>query len=177
MTENEAGTPIYRPITSDRDRLPVWVLLLSGFLIAGAALYFLTNLGPVDQRGVAGPGSGSGPPPSGGVASPGASGAPSGAPVNVRAALQIVERAGCQGCHGPELEGQGMFPNLHGVSEGPVSDNLQQLGADHPDDWANLWIAGDSPEVEGIDRRGMPVFAGQLTPEEIDLIVEYLKSL
>ena len=166
--------PVYRPIETQRDRLPVWVLLLSGLLVVGAALYFVTNLGPLADGATAGGGPGGSP---GGSGAPAGSGAASGEPVNVRAALQIIERAGCQGCHGQELEGQASFPSLHGVSEGPVSDNLHELAQAHPDDWPNLWIAGDSPDVAAIDRGGMPVFADKLSPEEIDLIVEYLRSL
>ena len=30
-------------------------------------------------------------------------------------------------CHGPDLGGSGDFPSLHGVAEGPVSENLQDL--------------------------------------------------
>jgi hypothetical protein len=66
------------------------------------------------------------------------------------------------------------------VAGGPVSENLQQLGEDHPDTWANLWIDGTVPEVEGIDRLGMPAFGGpggQLTTEEIGVIVDFLLTL
>ena len=86
----------------------------------------------------------------------------------------------CAACHGDNLEGQGSFPSLHGVAGGPVSDNLQQLGTDYPDTWANLWIDGTGPEVRGIDRFGMPQFGGaggQLTTEEIATIVDFLKTL
>ena len=160
--------PYYRPIESRRDRLPGWLLVFAGVLLVGAALYFVTNLSPVSQEATAGAPTGSG--------GPQASGAATGE-VDTDAALALIERGGCQDCHGPELAGQGNFPSLAGVAEGPVSDNLQELGAAHPDDWAHLWIAGDDPEVADLDRRGMPVFADEYTPEEIDLIVEYLKSL
>ena len=165
----QPGLPAYRPITSRRDSLPAWLLLLSAGLLALGAVYFLTNLAPADG-GLAGGGPGS---------SPGASGPPAtgGVAVDVAAAQALIEEGGCQGCHGEDLTGQGMFPPLDRVAEGPVSDNLQELGAAHPEDWANLWIAGDSPEVSGLDRRGMPTFAERFTPEEIELIVEYLKSL
>jgi mono/diheme cytochrome c family protein len=83
----------------------------------------------------------------------------------------------CTACHGADLSGGGNFPNLHGVKDGPVSENLQQLAADHPDDWIHLWIDGTTPETEGLDRGGMPAFGEQLSPEQIDSIVAYLKSL
>ena len=63
------------------------------------------------------------------------------------------------------------------MAEGPVSDNLQDLGAEHPDDWAQLWIHGTNEEVAGLDRRGMPTFSERFTTEEIDLIVRYLQGL
>ena len=166
-----ADGPYYRPIETQRDRLPAWVLALAGLLVLGAALYFVTNLSPPTQEGTAGGGRAA---PSGSVA-PGATGAP--AEVDVDAATALIERGGCQQCHGPDLGGQASFPSLHGVADGPVSDNLQELGAAHPDEWAQLWIAGDSEEVADLDRRGMPAFADEYTPEEIDLIVQYLKTL
>ena len=92
----------------------------------------------------------------------------------------LIAQAGCQVCHGPDLSGQGIFPSLHGIAAGPKSVNLQQLAADHPDDWPNLWIDGTGPEVAGLDRAGMPVFgppAGLLTTDEIGTIVEYLLTL
>ena len=160
--------PAYRPITSRRDSLPWWVVLLSGALVLLGAFYFVTNLAPP------------GGPLTGGSPSPGASGPPAtdaGEPVDVAAAQSLIEEGGCQGCHGANLEGQGSFPALTAVAEGPVSDNLQDLGREHPDDWAQLWIHGTNEEVAGIDRLGMPTFSERFTPEEIDLIVRYLKTL
>jgi mono/diheme cytochrome c family protein len=57
-----------------------------------------------------------------------------------------------------------------------VSENLQDFAAEHPENWAELWIAGGS-EVEGIDRMGMPAYGDQFSPEQIASIVAYLKSL
>ncbi len=75
----------------------------------------------------------------------------------------------------------GVGPNLHGVADGPTSENLQDLYADHPDDWANIWIAGTDPAVsDPAMRNGMPAFGGppyNLTEEEIATIVDYLKTL
>ena len=92
-------------------------------------------------------------------------------------AQAIIQQALCQSCHGPDLGGQASFPSLHGVKDGPVSENLQQLGADYPEDWANLWIAGTDPAVAGLDRGGMPPFGNTLSAEEIATVVEYLKTL
>jgi mono/diheme cytochrome c family protein len=147
---------VHTPIASRTGRVPAWSLGLSAVMFLAGAIYFATNL-----SGANGPIIGS-PEPSGGGG---------------RNAASIIKAAGCQACHGPDLAGQGIFPSLHGVKDGPASENLKQLGTDHPDDWANLWIAGTDPAVTGIDRGPMPVFGETLTPEEIATVVEYLKTL
>jgi mono/diheme cytochrome c family protein len=126
------------------------------FLVGG--VYFAGNL------------SGENPPIVGGP-SPSAGGGGS------AVAQAILAQAGCQSCHGPDLAGQGGFPSLHGVKDGPVSANLQDLYAEHPDNWAELWIAGTDPAVASLDRGGMPAFGDSLTPEQIAIVVEYLKTL
>jgi mono/diheme cytochrome c family protein len=151
---------VHTPIESRTRGIPSWALFLTGVMFLAGALFFATNL------------NGSNPPILG---TPQPSG--SGGGLN---AVSIVKAAGCQACHGPDLAGQAAFPSLHGVKNGPVSENLKQLGTAHPDDWANLWIAGTDPAVAGIDRGGMPVFAGpptNLSPEEIAAVVDYLKTL
>jgi mono/diheme cytochrome c family protein len=145
-----------------RNALPRWALGLTVLIFLVGGVYFAGNLSGEN------PPIGGGPSPSAGAS--GGGGGP-------EAALAIIQQAGCQVCHGPDLAGQGNFPNLHGVRNGPTSKNLQDLGAAHPDDWANLWIAGTDPEVAGLDRGGMPVFGEQLTPEQIETVVEYLKTL
>lgn len=145
---------VHTPIASRTRGIPRWALGLTGVVFLAGLMFFGTNL------------SGANPPifgtpvPSGGLN-----------------AVGIIRAAGCQACHGPDLEGQGNFPSLHGVKDGPISDNLQQLGTDHPDDWADLWIAGTDPAVVDLDRGGMPVFGDSLSAEEIAAVVEYLKTL
>ena len=146
---------VHTPIGSRTGGIPGWALAVTGVMLLAGAVFFATNLG------------GSNPPILG-------SPEPSGGGLN---AVSIIKAAGCQSCHGPDLAGQASFPNLHGVKNGPTSENLQQLGADHPEDWANLWIAGTDPAVAGIDRGGMPVFGEQLSADEIATVVEYLKTL
>ncbi|HEV8252934.1 MAG TPA: cytochrome c [Candidatus Limnocylindria bacterium] len=149
---------IHTPIESRERGVPRWALAMTGVMLLAGAAFFATNL------------NGSNPPIGGGPS-------PSGGGLN---AVSIIKAAGCQNCHGPDLAGQGPFPSLHGVKDGPTSENLQQLGTDHPDDWANLWIAGTDPAVADLDRGGMPVFGGpptNLTAEEIATVVEYLKTL
>jgi len=138
---------VHTPIESRTRGIPRWALGMSSVMFLVGAVFFATNLGGTPE--------------------------PSGAGRNAAA---IIRAAGCQSCHGPDLAGQGAFPDLHGVKDGPVSANLQQLGIDQPDDWANLWIAGTDPAVAGLDRGGMPEF-GSLTAEEIATVVEYLKTL
>jgi mono/diheme cytochrome c family protein len=146
---------VHTPIESRERGVPRWALAVTGVMLLAGAAFFATNLNGSN-------------PPIGGEPSP------SGGGLN---AVSIIKAAGCQNCHGPDLAGQGPFPNLHGVKNGPTSENLQQLGTDHPDDWANLWIAGTDPAVADLNRSGMPVFGETLSPEEIATVVEYLKTL
>ena len=149
---------VHTPIESRTSGIPRWALALSGVMFLAGAVFFATNLAGAN-------------PPIGGTPQPSGGG---------RNAVSIVKASNCQACHGPDLAGQAIFPDLHGVKDGPVSANLKQLGTDHPDDWADLWIAGTDPAVAALDRGGMPVFAGapfNLTAEEIATVVEYLKSL
>ena len=151
---------VHTPIESRERGVPRWALASTGVMLLAGAVFFATNLGGSN-------------PPIGGEPLPSGSGGG----LN---AVSIIKAAGCQSCHGPDLAGQGPFPSLHGVKDGPTSENLQQLGTDHPDDWANLWIAGTDPAVADIDRGQMPVFGGpptNLTAEEIAAVVEYLKTL
>jgi mono/diheme cytochrome c family protein len=142
---------VHTPIDSLTPGIPRWAMAFSAVMLLAGALFFALNLN--------------------------AESAPNPADAE---AIRIVKAAGCQACHGPDLAGVAAFPNLHGVKDGPVSDNLQQLGSDHPDDWANLWIAGTDPAVANIDRGGMPVFGGDpynLSAADIATVVEYLKTL
>lgn len=146
---------VHTPIPSRTRGVPRWALGMTGVVFLAGLTFLGTNL------------SGANPPI---IGTP----VPSDGGLN---AVGIIRAAGCQSCHGPDLEGQGNFPSLHGVKDGPISDNLRQLGTDHPDDWANLWIAGTDPAVADLDRGGMPPFGDTLSAEEIAAVVEYLKTL
>jgi mono/diheme cytochrome c family protein len=150
------------PIEVRSRAIPSWAIGLTVLVFLVGGVYLAGNL------------TGENPPI---LAAPSGSGG-SGGPNLEQQARQIIAKAQpqCTACHGDDLTG-GVGPNLHGVAGGPVSENLQKLGADHPDDWANLWIDGTGPEMEGLDRGGMPTFGSQLSPEEIATVVEYLKSL
>ena len=157
------ASPPYTPIEA-RDRgLPPWALGLTVFLFLVGGVYFLSNLAG-ENPAFAFPG----------ATAPAAG--PSGEP-DPAVGEALIADAGCQGCHGQDLAGQASFPSLLGVSDGPVSENLQDFGAEHPDDWIHLWIDGTTPETEGIDRMGMPAFGDSLSPEQIDAIVAYLRGL
>jgi mono/diheme cytochrome c family protein len=154
----------YPPIPVSQRRIPAWATWLTVFAFLVGGVYLVSNLqGPT---GPIGPG-----------ASPGSPGASPGVDPAQALALMNGVIPQCQSCHGPNLEGSGAFPALTGVAEGPVSENLQQLGEEHPDDWAVLWIEGTDPAVQGLDRMGMPAFAEQLSRVEIEIIVAYLKTL
>jgi mono/diheme cytochrome c family protein len=149
------------PIEVGSRTVPGWAIGLTVLVFLVGGVYLAGNL------------SGENPPI---LAGPSASG--SAAPNVAQQARQVIAKAQppCTACHGEDLTG-GVGPNLHGVAAGPTSDNLKQLAADHPYDWPNLWIDGTGPDVKDIERNGMPQFGEQLTPDEIETIVEYLKTL
>lgn len=150
---------VHTPIGARHSGIPPWAIWLTVFVTLVGGVYLASNLAGENPA----------------LAVPGASVPPS-QPAGPGQALAIMDSAGCLACHGQDLTG-GVGPSLIGVAAGPKSENLHQLAADHPDDWIALWIAGTDPAVVGIDRMGMPAFGDQLTPEQIDSIVEYLKSL
>jgi mono/diheme cytochrome c family protein len=155
---------VHTPIDTRSGGVPPWAIGLTVFVFLVGGVYLLSNLAGQNPA----------------FAIPGSSvpAAPSGPP-DPAIGMQLVGQAqpACTSCHGPDLAGSGNFPSLLGVSEGPVSENLQDLAAQHPDDWIALWIDGTTPETEGIDRMGMPAFGDQLEPHEIDSIVAYLLRL
>jgi mono/diheme cytochrome c family protein len=152
---------VHTPIESRSRGVPGWALGITAFVFLVGAVYFAGNL------------SGENPPI---VAAP----SPSGGPSVEQQARAIIAKAipSCVVCHGDNLAG-GVTnaPTLHGIASGPTTENLAQLAADNPDTWIHLWIDGTGPEVAGIERLGMPAFGDQLTADEIDTLVEYLKTL
>jgi mono/diheme cytochrome c family protein len=152
---------VHTPIEVRSRTVPPWAIGITVLIFLVGGVYLAGNLSGEN-------------PPIGGVPSP------SGSAGGGRPAESIIAEAGCQSCHGEDLTG-GVGPSLHGVSEGPVSENLQDLYADHPDDWANIWIAGTDPEVsDPAMRAGMPAFGGppyNLSEADIATIVDYLNTL
>ena len=156
---------IHTPIETRGSGIPAWVIGLTVFILLVGGVYLASNLAG-ENPAFAIPGASAPAPEGSGGADPA-----------VGEQLIGSVTPACTACHGADLSGGGNFPGLHGVNDGPVSENLQQLATDHPDDWIHLWIDGTTPETEGIDRGGMPAFGEQLSPDQIDSIVAYLKSL
>ena len=156
---------IHTPIETRGSGIPAWVIGLTVFVLLVGGVYVASNLAG-ENPAFAIPGA-SAPAPEGSA----------GADPAVGEQLVGSVTPACTACHGADLSGSGNFPSLHGVNDGPVSENLQQLATDHPDDWIQLWIDGTTPETEGLDRGDMPAFGEQLSPDQIDSIVAYLKSL
>ena len=156
---------VHTPIeTRPGGGLPPWAVGLTVFVFLVGGVYLASNLAGQNPA-LAIPGA-SAPVASGGAADPA-----------VGEALTAEAQPSCSTCHGPDLGGQASFPSLQGVADGPVSENLQDLAAQHPDDWIALWIDGTTPETQGIDRGGMPAFGEQFSPEQIDAIVADLNTL
>lgn len=156
---------IHTPIETRGSGIPAWVIGLTVFVLLVGGVYLASNLAG-ENPAFAIPGA-SAPAPEGSA----------GADPAVGEQLVGSVTPACTACHGADLSGSGNFPSLHGVNDGPVSENLQQLGTDHPEDWANLWIAGTDPAVADLDRGGMPAFGNTLSADEIATVVEYLKTL
>jgi mono/diheme cytochrome c family protein len=154
---------VHTPIETRSGGIPPWALVLTAFVLLVGGVYFASNLTgenpPIALPGVSPePGNGdNGPDPAVGEA--------------------LVAQGQCAACHGADLGGQGAFPSLLQLDEGPISPNLQQLAEEHPDDWVVLWIDGTTPETEGIDRAGMPAFGTQFSTEQIESMVAYLRGL
>ena len=155
---------VHTPIETRSGGLPPWAILLTLLVFLVGGVYFAANLG-LENPPLAIPGESAGPAPGDGEPDPA-----------VGEALVGQATPQCASCHGADFAGSGPFPSLLGVSEGAVSENLQDFAAEHPDNWAELWIAG-APEADGIDRMGMPAYGDQFSEEQIASIVAYLKSL
>lgn len=151
------------PIEARSAGVPPWAIWVTVLLLLVGGVYLLSNLAGENPA----------------LAIPGASGPHGSAAPDPAVGQALVQQAqpACQACHGDTWEG-GVGPSLVGVAtEGPRSENLQQLAAEHPEDWITLWIDGTVPEVEGLDRGGMPAFGTQFSRQQIESIVEFLKSL
>lgn len=152
---------VHTPIETRSGGLPTWALGLTVFVFLVGGVYLASNL------------TGENPP----FAIPGASLPAEPGEADPAVGEALAAQAGCANCHGADLGGQATFPSLLEIEDGPISENLQELAAEHPDDWVALWIDGTTPETEGLDRGGMPAFGDQFSPDQIDSIVAYLREL
>ena len=152
------------PIESRQSGLPAWAIGITVFVLLVGGVYLASNL------------TGENPPFAVPGTTPLAPVGSGGSDPALGEALISQVSPPCTACHGEDLSG-GVGPSLLNVSEGPTSENLQDLGAEFPDEWIHLWIDGTTPETEGIERSGMPAFGEQLSPQEIDSIVAYLRGL
>ncbi len=97
------------PIESRRG-LPPWALGFTVFVLLVGLVYFASNV------------SGTNPPIAGNPsASPGSGG-------GTAAAMAIIDQVGCKSCHGPDLAGQGIFPDLHGLQTDQPRTTSSSLG-------------------------------------------------
>ena len=155
---------LHTPIGSANRGIPSWAVWLTVVVLLVGGVYALSNL--------------SGENPT--VARPNESGVPVASGAGGGEALALISQAACQGCHGSDWSGA-VGPALTDIASGPQSENLAILAADHPEDWANIWIAGLDPEIsDPALRGGMPAFGGppyNFTDEQIQSIVDYLHGL
>ncbi|HVM25659.1 MAG TPA: cytochrome c [Candidatus Limnocylindrales bacterium] len=153
---------VHTPIETRSGGIPRWALALTAFVFLVGGVYLASNL------------TGENPP----FAMPGVTdAAPGNGDPDPAVGEALVAQAGCAACHGADLGGQAAFPTLLELEEGPISENLEGLAEEHPDEWVALWIDGTTPETEGIDRGGMPAFGNQYTRDQIDAMVAYLRGL
>lgn len=156
---------VHTPIESRSARIPGWAIGLTAFILLVGGVYLVSNL------------AGENPPfPVPGQSASAPAGSAAADPAVGQALISQAQPA-CTSCHGADLTGSGNFPSLHGVADGPKSENLQDLAEANPDTWIHLWIDGTTPETADLDRGGMPMFGEQFSPEQIDSIVAYLKTL
>jgi mono/diheme cytochrome c family protein len=106
-------------------------------------------------------------------------------PDTPEAGAQVYQDAGCQGCHGADLAGQGDFPSLLNIGNEPVTDDLptpisqlDQLVADYeadPRDMLEKWIRDSSGNYNDGDQTGMPPFPeGTLSQDALQALITFL---
>jgi len=85
----------------------------------------------------------------------------------------LFQERGCVGCHQPDATGVG--PTLHGLFGSPVQDPA--CGVAFVDEsYLSEAILNPSATV-AVGFLPMPTLAGQLTEEELQALIVYLKSL
>jgi mono/diheme cytochrome c family protein len=98
-------------------------------------------------------------------------------PDTVEAGAEVYATAGCAGCHGPNLEGAGDFPNIQNIGNEPLTnDELptpisqeEQLIADYEEDprmMLELWIRDSAANYNDGEGTGMPAHPESQLPED-----------
>jgi mono/diheme cytochrome c family protein len=105
-------------------------------------------------------------------------------PNTVEAGQEVYQTADCQGCHGPNLEGVGEFPNLQNIGNEPVTDlptpitQLDKLKKDYADDprkFLEDWIRDSAANYNDGTPTGMPAHpADQLPDDALKALITFL---
>jgi mono/diheme cytochrome c family protein len=105
-------------------------------------------------------------------------------PNTVEAGQQVYQTSDCQGCHGPNLEGVGDFPNLQNIGNKPVTDlpfpisQLDKLKKDYADDprkFLEAWIRDSAANYNDGDPTQMPAHpADQLPDDALKALITFL---
>lgn len=100
------------------------------------------------------------------------------------AGAQVYVSAGCQGCHGPELEGTGSGPDIRAISSEVVTDlpvepsQLAQMIADYEDDpraFLELWIRDSAANYnDGVPTRMPPHPETSLPESHLQALITFL---
>ena len=100
------------------------------------------------------------------------------------AGAEVYVSAGCQGCHGPELEGSGEYPNIQAISSEVITDlpiepsQLDQMIADYESDpraFLELWIRDSAGNYNDGQPTGMPPHPeAQLPDSHLQALITFL---
>jgi mono/diheme cytochrome c family protein len=100
------------------------------------------------------------------------------------AGAQVYVSAGCQGCHGAELEGTGSGPDIRGISSGVITDlpvepsQLDQMIADYDEDpraFLERWIRDSAVNYNDGEPTGMPAHPeGTLPESHLQALITFL---
>jgi mono/diheme cytochrome c family protein len=102
----------------------------------------------------------------------------------VEAGQEVYQTSDCQGCHGPNLEGVGEFPNLQNIGNEPVVDlpvqisQLDKLKADYAKDprkFLEDWIRDSSANYNDGTPTTMPAHpVAQLPDDALQALITFL---
>ncbi len=103
------------------------------------------------------------------------------------AGAQVFSSAGCQGCHGPQLEGTGSGPNIQAISSEVITDFpdpfVTPSGADQmledyvsdPRTFLELWIRDSAENYNDGAFTGMPPHPeGSLSESQLEALITFL---